>query len=441
MAEPYRIDVLGPPRFDSPLGLSKTKGDGLGDYVGDEWRVVSRHEWRPSEPIDPRESFEKAGPRANLFFEPKSVRAAIVTCGGLSPGINTVIRSLYRELHWNYRVASVLGIPYGYAGLVESSRFAPTELSEDLVEDIDRLGGTILGTSRGAQSVEDQVRFLADRRIDMLFCIGGDGTQRGACALYREIKKQRLPIAIVGIPKTIDNDIPYVSQSFGYATALERSAEVIRCAHVEARSVENGIGLVKLMGRHAGFIAAGAALVSQEANFVLVPEIRFPLEGPLGFLDALEDRLRGHGHAVIAAAEGSGQYFFSDEDAGRDASGNRKLRDIGTFLKSMIERRFADRQLPVTVKYFDPSYWVRSSPANTWDRLICDQSARHAAHAAMAGKTGLVVGNWHDEWVHLPLEAVIAAKKRLDLEGTLWTSALLATGQPRWEPEPPGSGH
>jgi 6-phosphofructokinase 1 len=436
MSEPYRIATLGESRFLSPLDLSQAQGDGLGDYVTEDRRILSRHEWGAREPIDPQESFEKAGPREKLFFDPQKVRAAIVTCGGLSPGINSVVRSLFRELHYNYRVPTILGIPFGYAGLVEGSRFAPTELNDDALEDIDRLGGTFLGTSRGSQSVEEQVRFLVDRRIDMLFCIGGDGTQRGACALFREITRQGLPIAIVGVPKTIDNDIPYVSQSFGYATALERSAEVIRCAHAEARSVENGIGLVKLMGRHAGFIAAGATLVSQEANFVLVPEVRFELDGPMGLLEAIEERVRRRGHAVLAVAEGAGQYLFPTGDAGRDASGNPKPHDIGTFLKSVIERRFADRQLPVSVKYFDPSYLVRSSPANSWDRLICDQAARHAAHAAMAGKTGLVVGNWHDDWIHLPLETVIAGKKRLDLEGALWTSALLATGQPRWQPNP-----
>jgi 6-phosphofructokinase 1 len=307
------------------------------------------------------------------------------------------------------------------------------QLDHDTVDDIDKLGGTILGSSRGPQPVEIMAEFLVDQGIDMLFCVGGDGTQRGAQRLCDEILRRQLPIAVVGIPKTIDNDIEFVSRSFGYATALERATEVIKGAHVEARSAIHGVGLVKLMGRDAGFIAAGATLASQEVNFTLIPEVSFPLHGPGGFLEVLEDRIRQRQHAVVVVAEGAGQHLFSElATMDKDASGNLQHRDIGVYLKEEIVAHFHKVNLPLTLKYLDPSYHIRAAPANTLDRILSDQMARLAVDAAMAGKTNMLVGHVNDHFVHVPIRTATAAKKQLSTDSDVWQAVIRETGQPYW---------
>ncbi|MGI9430529.1 MAG: ATP-dependent 6-phosphofructokinase, partial [Bythopirellula sp.] len=376
---------------------------------------------------------ERAGAREQLFFDPANTRVAIVTCGGLCPGINNVIRGLVLELTFNYGIRQILGIRYGYQGLNPDEGRPPVELTTESVEGIQHRGGTILGSSRGHQDPKTTVQFLVDNEIDVLFCIGGDGTQRGAHVMADEIARRRLPIAIVGIPKTIDNDIKFCFRTFGFFSAVAEADVVIDRAHIEAKGVLNGIGLVKLMGRQAGFIAAAATLASGEANFTLVPEVPFELDGPHGFLAALERRLKAREHAVVVVAEGAGQHLLSDSADACDASGNRKLGDIGVFLKNRINTHFAAQQMPVKVTYMDPSYHIRSVPANAADSLLCDQLARNAAHAGMAGKTDLLIGLWHNHLVHVPLEVSTGEKKQLLVEGELWTSVLALTGQENWK--------
>jgi len=312
------------------------------------------------------------------------------------------------------------------------SGLQPIVLSKEFVESIDKLGGTVLGSSRGPQKPAVMADFLQSNRIDVVICVGGDGTQRGAYVLSQELQSRGAPVAVVGVPKTIDNDIAFVRLSFGYVTALEKAAEVIQGAHVEARGAVNGIGLVKLMGRHAGHIAAGASVVSQEVDFTLVPEIAFPLEGEQGLLATLERRMRKDGHAVIVVAEGAGQHLFSEDSQRRDASGNLLHQDIGMFLRDKINDDFAQKELPVAVKYLDPSYYIRSVPANVYDRVLCDQMARNAVHAAMAGKTGVMIGSACDHIVHVPIPTVVDQTKELEISGDLWRAVLQSTAQPRW---------
>ena len=422
------VPTLGPGRFDSPL---LAKGRVLPDP-----RLHVRYQAR--EGTDDLEGeglfFEKAGPRGKLFFDPAETTAAYVTCGGLAPGLNNTIRSGFYELTHNYGVRRVLGIQQGYKGLDPHEGLEPIELTPDVVDDINDMGGTVLGTSRGGRDPVDMADYLEAHDIDILFCIGGDGTQRGAHAIAEEVRKRGAGRSIVGIPKTIDNDVPFVYMSFGYPTALEGAAEVLRQAHVEARCHENGIGLVKLMGRDAGFIAAGAAVAAQEANFVLVPEIPFPLEGEGGFLHALEKRILSRRHAVVVTAEGAGQHLFESGDASTDASGNKRYRDIGLYLRDHIRDHFHKRHIPTTVKYFDPSYSIRSVPPNANDRVLTDRLARNAAHAAMAGKTDVMVGSWNQATIWVPIAAAVAERKRMDPDGDLWNSVLATTGQPNWRP-------
>lgn len=371
--------------------------------------------------------FEVAGPRGRLYFDGRNTRAGIVTCGGLCPGLNNVIRSLFQELHYGYGISEVLGFRGGYSGLDPDCGSEPIRITPEFVDCIHEQGGTVLGSSRGPVDVTRAVDNLVARGINILFTVGGDGTQRGANELYQESRKRGHALAVVGVPKTIDNDVTFVSRTFGFTSAIEEAKRVLRCAHTEARSVAHGVGLVKLMGRHAGFVTAAAVVASQDVNFALIPEVPFKLES---FLAALKERLRTKSHAVIAVAEGAGQDLVDADKSARDASGNVKLRDIGLFLREKIESYFKGEGMPVVLRYFDPSYQVRSCPANCDDALLCDLYARHAVHAAMAGKTGIVIGFLHERFIHVPIELLAQKTKRLDPTTGWWHAVLAATGQP-----------
>ncbi len=428
----FTVPTLGPARIPSPLGLSTVHGDGLGDFVPDNARVLYHIETMPGQPLRTDLTMEKAGPREKIFFEPSRCKAAIVTCGGLCPGLNNVIRSAFLQLHHRYRVPAVLGVRYGYQGLNPAKGPPPLLLTPEYVERIHNQGGTTLRSSRGPEDPIVIVDYLQSEGVNLLFCIGGDGTQRGTHAVAMEARRRGAAIAVVGIPKTIDNDLPFVYRSFGHGTALEKAREAINCAHTEARGAPNGIGLVKLMGRDAGFIAAGAALASQEANFVLIPEVSFPLEGPGGFLAALEKRVERRRHAVVVVAEGAGQHLFACERGECDASGNRKLQDVGVFLRDRISQHFKQAGIPINMKYIDPSYIIRSVAANSDDALLCDAMARHAVHAAMAGKTDVLIGVEHGEFLHVPICTAVAQKKSLVPDSDLWLRVIDSTGQPTW---------
>jgi 6-phosphofructokinase 1 len=416
---------LGERTVVSPLTLRRG-----GHFVPDDARLLHRIDFTSEEPIDPEVSLEKAGPRRRILFRPENVRAAIVTCGGLCPGLNNVIRSIFFEMFHHYGVQRVVGVRHGYQGLNPEYGHPLLELSMETVEHIHKLGGTLLGSSRGPQDPKVVVDFLEKQGINVLFCVGGDGTLRGAHAICEESSRRGLRLSIVGIPKTIDNDIAFVWQSFGYITAVEKAREALNGAHAEAKASPNGISLVKLMGRDAGFIAAGATVASQEVNYTLIPEVPFQLDGAGGFLAHLKERILNRKHAVIVVAEGAGQDLLESGNAEYDASGNRKQRDIGAFLKQQIQDYFCGQGIPIVLRYIDPSYLIRSTPANTGDSLLCDQLARNAVHAAMAGKTDMIVGFWQNHFVHVPIEVVVTNKKRLREENELWAAVLGATGQP-----------
>jgi 6-phosphofructokinase 1 len=405
--------TLGQPRFESKRSHT----------INDDVRVPERIEIG----ADPGLQFEVAGPRAKLFFDAKKTRAGIVTCGGLCPGINNVIRSIFLELYYGYGVRDVLGFRGGYSGLDPKCGDEPATITPEFVDGIHQKGGTILGSSRGPVDIARAVDNLIAREVNILFTVGGDGTQRGANDLYQEARRRGHALSVVGVPKTIDNDVGFVSRTFGFFSAVEEAARVLDCAHTEARSVPGGIGLVKLMGRHAGFVTAGAVVASQDVNFALIPEVPFKLER---FLAGLKQRMLKKSHAVIAVAEGVGQDLLKTDTTARDASGNVKLKDIGLFLREKIELFFKAEKIPVVIRYFDPSYQVRSRPANGEDALLCDLFARHAVHAAMAGKTGIVIGFLHERFIHVPIELLATHTKRLDPASGWWRSVLAATGQP-----------
>jgi 6-phosphofructokinase 1 len=370
---------------------------------------------------------ELAGPREKIFFDPSRLRCGVVTCGGICPGINDVIRAIVLSLHYHYGVKTVFGFRFGYEGLVPKYGHEPLELTPETVKNIHQRGGTILASSRGPQDIAEMVNTLERMAIGILFVIGGDGTLRGAQAIAQEVEQRGLAISVVGIPKTIDNDISYVQETFGFETAVTETRTSLYSAYVEATGAWNGIGLVKLMGRHSGFIAAYATLANSNVNFCLVPEIPFTLEG---FLHALQERLSKRGHALVVVAEGAGQDLMG-ETPGRDASGNVRLGDIGIFLRDRIREHSAKARVEVNLKYIDPSYTIRSMPANARDSALCLLLGQRAVHAGMTGRTNMVVSVWRGEFTHVPISLAVSLRKRIDPEGWLWAAVLSSTGQPR----------
>jgi 6-phosphofructokinase 1 len=422
----FRISRLGDARHPSPLAVPEA-----GTFVGDEERVfLDPRLGRVRETLGPDgepATFELAGPRERLHFEPSAVRAAVVTCGGLCPGLNDVVRALVVELRSRYRVADVLGARYGYSGLARDARLLSLDLAA--VEDIHLRGGSMLGTCRGTPPVGEIVDTLVRDRIDLFFPVGGDGALRGALEIAEEIARRGLDIAVVGLPKTIDNDIPWVRRSFGFQTAVRVASEAVRAAHVEATAVRRGVGLVRLMGRNTGFLAATATLAAGVVDFCLIPECRFALEGEDGLLRLVERAVDDKGHALLVVAEGAGQEFFAGQNLGRDASGNRKLGDIGAWLRQRLEEYFAARG-GIGMKYLDPSYLVRSAAADTSDSMHASRLAQNAVHAAMSGRTAMLVGYWHGVMTHVPLTALRGRNRPVDPRGELWWNVLESTGQP-----------
>lgn len=423
------IKDLGQCRYPSPAEAHL--GEGAMHFVGEADKVLvdDRLSQLPSGPSVPLPAFELAGPRNRVFFDPAKARAGIVTCGGLCPGLNNVIRGLVLELWFGYGVKRITGFRYGYEGAIARGR-TPETLTPDAVSRIHHQGGTILGSSRGSQDPVSVVDSLEALGIDMLFVIGGDGTIRGAMQIGAELEKRGLPIAVIGVPKTIDNDIHFIDRSFGFESAYAAAVEVIRAARVEATGARDGIGLVKLMGRHSGFVACNAALASTDVDLVLIPEVPTTLEGDGGVFEYLGRVLDRQGHAVIVVAEGAAQDLLSGEQ-GSDKSGNVKLGDVGVYLRERIARHFKDESRDVTLKYIDPSYAIRSVPASPSDSVYCWNMARNAVHAAMAGNTEMLIGRWHGRFVHVPMRLATRSRKLVGPGDDLWTSVIEATGQPR----------
>ena len=421
--EDLEVQRLGECRIQSPISGAY--------FVGDGDQVVLH-----SNPLKLQSMLEKdgkllameqAGPREKIYFDPSKLKCGIVTCGGLCPGLNDVIRAVVLSLYHNYKVRTVFGFPYGYEGLTYRFGHTPVELDPAAVSRIHEYGGTILGSSRGNQDVSEMVDTMDRMNLGMLFAVGGDGTLRGAQAIAEEIQRRGLKISVIGIPKTIDNDISYVERSFGFETAVSEAVESIDAAHTEAKGARNGIGLVKLMGRESGFIAVFASLARSDVNICLIPEVPFTMEK---LLANVRERLKSRGHAVIVVAEGAGQELLGDTHE-RDASGNVKFKDIGLFLKDRINAYFKGIDMDATLKYIDPSYTIRSVPANAYDSAFCLLLGQSAVHAGMAGRTNMVVGYWMNTFTHVPIPLAVSARKKVDPDGWVWSSVLTSTGQPR----------
>ncbi|MBT3310440.1 MAG: ATP-dependent 6-phosphofructokinase [Desulfobacterales bacterium] len=422
--------TLGEAKITSPI---QTREIDKHHFISDDDKVLiyikSKIIKEFNEEKVPIPAFELAGPRSKIYFDPSKVRCAIATCGGLCPGLNDIIRSIVLELYHGYGVRNIYGIKYGLQGFIPKYGHDVVDMTPDMVVNILDMGGTILGSSRGPQEIEEIIDSLERMNIGILFMIGGDGTLMAATKIAGAIDERGLKTSIIGIPKTIDNDIYFIAKSFGFDTAVEVATSAIKGAHNEAEGYPNGIGLIKLMGRHSGYIASTAVLAQQDVNFVLIPEIDFDIEGPEGFLAELEKRLRDRKHSVIVVAEGAGQKYFEGKDDEWDASGNLKLKDIGVYLKERIADHFNKKNIEISLKYIDPSYMIRSLPANANDSVFCGFLGRDAVHAGMAGKTKILIGHWNNHFVHVPMELSAGKRKNVTPDGKLWRTVLESTGQ------------
>jgi 6-phosphofructokinase 1 len=432
--ESYDFDIpsLGPTVIPSPMSLSRAEGDFLADYVRDDDYILYdiTAKGGKNTPWNKRGLIERAGPREMIYFDPSKVHAGIVTCGGLCPGLNVVIRAIVMSLWYHYGVRRISGFKFGFRGLMPQYRLPEIELTPDLVANIHNDGGTMLGSSRGGGDRLVEVADSIERmNVRILFVIGGDGSQRGAHEIARLMKERRQKVAIVGIPKTIDNDLAFIQRSFGFDTAVSEAVDAVSGAHVEAHDAVNGVAVVKLMGRESGFIAAATALGTSDVNYVLVPEVPFDLEGEHGLLTHLKKRLAARNHAVIVVAEGAGQELLPESTL-LDASGNKKLGDIGLFLKDTIKAYFKKEGIEINLKYIDPSYLIRSTKANPNDAIYCTRLGANAVHAAMAGKTDMIVSMINDRYVNVPIELAVSRRNRINPESSFWRNVIEATGQP-----------
>ncbi|KAF8407119.1 hypothetical protein HHK36_006244 [Tetracentron sinense] len=296
-----------------------------------------------------------------------------------------------------------------------------------------RGGGTIIGTSRGGHDTIKIVDSIQDRGINQVYIIGGDGTQKGACVIYEEIKRRGLKVAVAGIPKTIDNDIPVIDKSFGFDTAVEEAQRAINAAHVEAESIENGVGVVKLMGRYSGFIAMHATLANRDVDCCLIPESPFYLEGAGGLFEYIGKRLKENGHVVIVMAEGAGQDLLSESMRSmdqHDASGNKQLQDVGLWMSEKIKDHFTRLKMVINLKYIDPTYMIRAIKSNASDNVYCTLLAQSTVHGAMAGYTGFIAGPVNGRHAYIPFHRVTETQNMVVITDRMWARLLSSTNQP-----------
>mmetsp|Transcript_48594 Transcript_48594/g.92948 ORF Transcript_48594/g.92948 Transcript_48594/m.92948 type:complete len:547 (-) Transcript_48594:377-2017(-) len=413
-----------------PVHLSPMiKGEGMyHQFVDPNDVVASNVVMNVNQPRD-SDLFIRAGPRYHVHFRSEEVRAAVVTCGGLCPGLNTVIREVVHTLWFLYGVRNIFGVKNGYRGFYSENLI---NLSPKEVDSIQHKGGTILGTSRGGSDISKIVDSIQARGINHLYVIGGDGTQRGANAIYLEARSRGMKLVVAGIPKTIDNDVSIIDRSFGFDTAVEEAQRAITAAHVEAESTPNGIGLVKVMGRHAGWIAMHASLASRDVDLCLIPESGFYMDGQGGLKEYISKQLAENGHAVVVVAEGAGQdhILAQDNNQGADASGNQKLADIGHWLADKIKDHLKSTGIEFSLKYIDPTYMIRAVPSNASDNVYCTVLAQSAVHGAMAGLTGFTVGPVNGRHAWLPITMVVQVSSQVNPRERMWARLLASTGQP-----------
>ena len=429
MDEEPEIKTLISPCYGDPLNRDVMSGGFIQkEHFTKLGRVVT---------ADDGAKYIKAGPRYHVALDNEKVKACIVTCGGLCPGLNVVIRELVMSLRYNYGVQDIFGIKWGYSGFYDDESWV--RLTPDDVKEIHTQGGTVLGTSRGGFDGQRIAAEMLKRGINMGFFIGGAGTHRGIKELTKIFRQKKEKVILVGIPKTIDNDIPIIDRSFGLDSAVTESVHVIRAANVEANCNPNGIGLVKLFGRSSGFVAMYATLAARDVNICLIPEVPFNLYGENGLLDYIFKRLEIKHHVVIVVGEGAG-FAVKDYDvkiSGKtDKSGNPVLPDIGVLLKEEIKKKAKELGIEINLKYIDPTYIVRAGPANSFDCNYCAKLAQNAVHCAFAGYTNFSIGIVNNHTCMIPIDKISqeGVVRKIKTSDSDYLMMLASTGQPSFFP-------
>ena len=365
---------------------------------------------------DEENYFVRAGPRKEIAWDPIHTKVAIVTCGGLCPGLNTVIRELYITLHHKYGVKFVYGVKNGYKGFYSDNL---VRLDDDIIRDIHHKGGSILGTSRGGTDVKKIVDSIAHRGISHLYAIGGNGTQKGLFEINKEIKKRGLCVSVVGIPKTIDNDLCIIDKSFGFDTSVQEAQRAIQAAKVEIEAFNNAVGIVKVMGRNSGFIAMYSSLASKDVDCCLIPEIPFDIEYDHGVLHYIKECLHKKDKILIVVSEGAGQHYINDPV-------NKNLNDFGIWLCEVVRSNVPN----VCIKYIDPTYTIRAITPNASDSIYCTILAQSAVHGAFCGYTNFIVGPVNGKHAYIPLQMAIHETNTVSEDDRMWFRLISANGQP-----------
>jgi phosphofructokinase-like protein len=331
------------------------------------------------------------------------MRVGVLTGGGDCPGLNAVIRAVVRK-GVGVHGYDFIGYRDGWKGPLEGLTM-PLGVPE--VRGILPRGGTILGSSRtnpfkiegGVDRIKQN---LAEQGVDALIAIGGEDTLGVATKLHE------LGVHVVGVPKTIDNDLNATDYTFGFDTAVNIAMEAIDRLHTTAESHHRAL-IVEVMGRHAGWIALHAGLAGG-ANVILIPEQPFSIEK---VCDYVESRFQSHYAPILVVAEGAvpieGQQALGSR--GVDAFGHARLGGIGEWLAGQIETRTGKEARTTVLGHIQ-----RGGTPTAFDRVLATRFGLHAVDAVAAGDWGQMVALRGTDIVRVPLAEATAVLKTVSPE-------------------------
>lgn len=430
----------------------------------------------------------EAGPRRYVSYPQKNqLKVGILVSGGIAPGINAVISGIIARHHayqaWSQKInknyaLEILGYSEALKGLLHAGRPAvPLDLKT--VREAVNHGGSILPTARADELLDledpkqrdgalDKVTSrLINQQIDILYIIGGDGSMRAAHAISCRARRNPInELSVIGIPKTMDNDILWVWQSFGFLSAVEFAKQAILQLHTEVMSNPR-LCVIQLFGSDSGFVVSHAALASGVCDAVLIPEVNFTLKQLSGYIRyRLQDRphsdkpyggivalaetaipldWREYVSATAEVADGSEKVILTPEELraietfeshGRRVHGQTPdaLRSGGLRLVSQILqreiRKLGDRWSSYRVFTNEPRHLIRSIEPSVSDVIFAQRLGTLAVDNAMAGYHDFMISQWLTEYVLVPLKLVVLGRKRVPEHGIFWKSVRASTGQP-----------
>jgi 6-phosphofructokinase 1 len=447
-------------------------------------------------------TFAEAGPRNMLRFpghHKKLLKVGVLVSGGIAPGINAVISGIVQR-HVLYHTPQitdlrvpgktprsytlqVFGFRNGFAGLLAGDDVtvlydsdSPDEKLRAHLRRIANRGGSEIGTSRyddllstadpdkREKDLDQVAENLANRHFDILYVIGGDGSMRAAHATWKRSRDNGKSLSVIGVPKTMDNDILWVWQSFGFLSAVEKAREALQQLHTEATSNPR-LCVVQLFGSDSGFVVSHAALASGVCDAALIPEVPFTMKKLADYItERLSKRFRpGAGgqspYGMIVMAETAvpqdAEDYLSDPEVDLDenekaaiqafvSKGCRvhgqtpdELRTGGLKVVSrVLQKRI--REMKVDDAYWadfrvftnEPRHLLRAIPPSASDVAFGQRLGVLAVDNAMAGYTDFMISQWMTEYVLVPLDLVVLGRKRVPPNGIFWKSVVASTGQP-----------